>query len=130
MSFQPSKVNHYNSDIFIYLFIYFSKSHGGDNYSKTTKARNLKFGQIISLYINLCPCNFGGATSRGLGHMHPKLVTAKLQILENHQARNLKFEQIISLYMNLRPCNLGGAKSCVLEHMHSKLVTAKFIRWF
>ena len=42
-----------------------------------TKARNLKFGQIISLYMNLRPCNFGDATSRGLGHMHPKLVTAK-----------------------------------------------------
>ena len=42
-----------------------------------TKARNLKFGQMISLHMNLCPSNFGGATSRGLGHMHPKLVTAK-----------------------------------------------------
>ena len=71
---------------FFSLFIYLSKSHGGDNYSKTTKARYLKFGQIISLYMNLCTCNFGGATSRGLGHMHPKLVTAKLQILENHQS--------------------------------------------
>ena len=27
--------------------------------------------------MNLRPSNFGGATSRGLGHMHPKLVTAK-----------------------------------------------------
>ena len=72
--------------LFFYLFIYLIKSHGGDNYAKTTKARNLKFGQIISLYMNLSTCNFGGATSRGLGHMQPKLVTAKLQILENHQS--------------------------------------------
>ena len=64
--------------LFIYLFIYLlSKSHGGDNYQKTTKANNLKFGQLISVFMNLHPCNFGGATSRGLGHMHPKLVTAK-----------------------------------------------------
>ena len=76
MHFQLSKINHDDSDTF-FLFIYLlSKSHGGDNYSKTTKARNLKFGQIISLYKNLRPCNFGGTTSRGLGHMHPKLVTA------------------------------------------------------
>ena len=62
----------------VYLFIYlFSKSHYGDKYSKITKARNLKFGQMISLYINLGSSNFAGATSRGLGHMHPKLVTAK-----------------------------------------------------
>ena len=25
--------------------------------------------------MNLCTSNFGGATSRGLGHMQPKLVT-------------------------------------------------------
>ena len=42
-----------------------------------TKARNLKFGQMISVFMNLRPSNFGGATSHGLGHMHPKLVTAK-----------------------------------------------------
>ena len=29
------------------------------------------------LDMDLSTCNFGGATSRGLGHMHPKLVTAK-----------------------------------------------------
>ena len=63
--------------LFFSFLIYLSESHGGDNCSKTTKARNLKFGQIISLYMNLRPSNFGGATSRGLGHMHPKLVTAK-----------------------------------------------------
>ena len=63
--------------LFIYLFVYlFSKSHSGHKNSETTKARNLKFGQMISLYTNLRHCNFGGATSRGLGHMHPKLVTA------------------------------------------------------
>ena len=64
--------------LFVYLFIYsFNKSHYGDKFSETTKARNLKFGQIISLYMNLRPCNFGGATSRALGDMHPKLVTEK-----------------------------------------------------
>ena len=80
MHFQLSKINHDDSDtfFFLYLFIYlFSKSHYGDIYSKTTKVRNLKFGQIISLYMNLRPCNFGDATLRGLRHMHPKLVTAK-----------------------------------------------------
>ena len=63
---------------FLYLFIYFlSKSHYGDKNSETTKARNLRFGQMISLYMKLCACNFEGATSRGLGQMHSKLVTAK-----------------------------------------------------
>ena len=62
----------------LFFFIYLlSKSHYGDKYSKTTKARNLKFVQMISLYMNLRSSNFGGATSRGLGQMHPKLVTAK-----------------------------------------------------
>ena len=41
------------------------------------KARNLKIGQMRRLYMNLRSCNFGGATSRGLGQMHPKLVTSK-----------------------------------------------------
>ena len=54
-----------------------SKSHYGKKYFKTTKARNLKVGQMISLYMNLRPSNFGGTTLRGLGQMHPKLVTAK-----------------------------------------------------
>ena len=90
MPFQLSQINYDDSDTFlflsfflyliiiIYLFIYlFSKSHYGDKYSKTTEARNLKFEQMISLYMNLRHCNFGGATSRGLGYMHPKLVTVK-----------------------------------------------------
>ena len=39
---------------FISLFIYLlTKLHYGDKYSKTTEARNLKFGQMISLYTNL-----------------------------------------------------------------------------
>ena len=37
----------------------------------------MKFGQMISQKMNLRPSIFGGATSRGLGQMHPKLVTAK-----------------------------------------------------
>ena len=49
-----------------------------NNYLKTTKARNLKFGQMISLYMNLRPSIFGDATSRGLEHMHTNLVSAKL----------------------------------------------------
>ena len=83
MPFQLSKINHDDSDtfFFIYLFIYLSKSHGGRNYSKTTKARNLRFE-----YVNLCTCNFGGAASSGFGRLHPKLVTAKLQILKNRQS--------------------------------------------
>ena len=62
---------------FLSFFIYLSKSHYGNKNSETTKARNLKFGQMISLYMNLRPSNFGVATSRGLEHMHPKLGTAK-----------------------------------------------------
>ena len=49
----------------------------GTKNSETTKARNLKFRQMIGLYMDLRRCNFEGATSRGLGHMHPKLGTAK-----------------------------------------------------
>ena len=80
MPFQLSKINHDDSDtfsLFLYFFIYLSKSHYGNKNSETTKARNLKFGQMIGLYMDLRDCNFGSATSRGLGHMHPKLVTAK-----------------------------------------------------
>ena len=66
-----------DSDTFFFFLSLLRKSHYGDKYSKTTKARNLKFGQMISLYMNLRPCNFGGATSRAFGHMHPKLVTAR-----------------------------------------------------
>ena len=43
---------------------------------KPPKLENLNIGQMISLYMNLRPCNFEGTTSRGLGQMHPKLVTA------------------------------------------------------
>ena len=32
---------------------------------------------MIDPYMDLRNCNFGGATWRILGHMHPKLVTAK-----------------------------------------------------
>ena len=79
--------------------------------------------------MNLRPCNFGGATSRGLGHMYLKLVTAKLLSDFSHtKARHLKFGQMISLYMNLRPSNFGGATSHGLGHMHPKLVTEKFIK--
>ena len=63
---------------FLSLFIYLFKQIAlWYNNSKTTKARNLKFGQMISVYMKLCTCNFGGVTSRGLGHMHPKLAIAK-----------------------------------------------------
>ena len=76
MPFQLSKKTMTIPTLF-YLFIYLSKSHYGNKNSETTKTRNLKFGQMIGLYMDLRHCNFGGATSRGLGHMHPKLVTAK-----------------------------------------------------
>ena len=55
----------------------FRKFHYGDKNSETTKATELKFEAMISLYMKLCTCNFGGAPSRGLGQMHPKLVIAK-----------------------------------------------------
>ena len=86
MPFQLSKINHDDSDtffslfflsFFVYFFIYLSKSHYGNQNSETTKATNLKFGQMISLFMNLRHCNFGGARCFGLGQTHPKLVTAK-----------------------------------------------------
>ena len=87
MPFQLSKINHDDSDtfyvficlfisLFIYLFIYSNKSHYGNKISETTRARNLKFGQMTGLFMDLRHCIFGGATPHGLGHMHPKLVTA------------------------------------------------------
>ena len=60
-----------------FLFIYLSKSRYGNKNSETTKARNLKFGQMIGLFMDYHHCNFEGAKSRGLGQMHPKLVTVK-----------------------------------------------------
>ena len=79
MQFQLPKINHDASDtFFLYLFIYLLyKSHYGDKNSETTKARNLKFGQMISLNMKLRTRNFGGATLCGLEHMHPKLVIVK-----------------------------------------------------
>ena len=59
------------------LFIYLSKSHHGNKNSETTKARNLKLGTDDKSIHDLRHCNFGGATSRGLEQMHPKLVTVK-----------------------------------------------------
>ena len=82
MQFQLPKINYDDSNtffsLFIYLFIYLlRKLHYGDKNSETTKATNLKFGQMINPFMKVCACNFGGATLRGLGQMHPKLVTAK-----------------------------------------------------
>ena len=54
MPFQLSKRNHDDSDIFLYLFIYYLfiylKSHGADNFSKTTKTRHLKFTDDKSIH--------------------------------------------------------------------------------
>ena len=71
------KINYDDSDMFFFFIYILSKSHYGNKNSETTKVRNLKFGQMISLYMNLHPSNFGGALSCGLGQMHPKLVTVK-----------------------------------------------------
>ena len=71
---KPWRFRHFFFCLFVYLFKQITLWNKN---SKTTTARNLKFGQKISLYMNLRPSNFGGATSRGLGHMHPILVTAK-----------------------------------------------------
>ena len=58
---------------FIHLFTYLlGKSDYGNKYSETTKARNLKFREMISPCMNLCASNFGGATSRGLVLMFSK----------------------------------------------------------
>ena len=61
----------------LFFFICLSKILSGDKDSETTKAGNLNIEQMISLFMKLCTCNFGGATSRGLGQMHPKLMIAK-----------------------------------------------------
>ena len=69
--FPPGKMNYQ-----VYFIFLLSTLHYENKNSETTKASNLKFGQIMSLYMSLRPSNFGGATSRGLGQMHSKLVTA------------------------------------------------------
>ena len=49
--------------LFVNLFIYlFKQITLWEQNSKTTKARNLKFGQIIGLYMDLRHCNFRGAS--------------------------------------------------------------------
>ena len=65
MPFQLSKINHDDSDtffFFIYFFIYLFKQ---------ITLLEQKLGQMIGLYMDLHHYNFGGATSRGLGQMHP-----------------------------------------------------------
>ena len=66
MQFQLPKSNYDDSDTFflysfLSFFIYLSKFLYACKNSKTTKAINLKFGDIISLYMKLCTCIFGGA---------------------------------------------------------------------
>ena len=73
----------------VYLFTYLTNFHYGDKNSETTKARNLKFGDMISLYMKLCTSNFGGATSLGLGQMRPKHVIAKFIVILVAYARVL-----------------------------------------
>ena len=79
MLFQLPKLIYDHSDTFFSLFIYFfiEALFYGDKNFETTKAGNLKFGDMISLRTKVRTCNFGGATSRGLGKMHPKLVITK-----------------------------------------------------
>ena len=58
MPFQLSKTNHDDSYTF-FLFIYlFKQITLWEQNSKTTKARNLKFEQMIGLYMDLRHCNF------------------------------------------------------------------------
>ena len=102
-----------------------------NNYSKTTKARNLKFGQITSLYMNLRPWILETLRHVVWGICTPNLwQRSSLTDFGHTKARNLKFGQMISLYMNLRSSNFGGATSHGLGHMHPKLVSAKFIKRF
>ena len=129
---KPWRFRHFFSfflSFFLSLFIYSANHIMVTNTQKPPKLET--FGQIVSLYINLRHCNFGGASSRGLGHMHSKLVTANFVkwFYSHTKATNLKFGQMISLYMNLGPLDFGRATSRGLGHMHPKLVTAKFITW-
>ena len=64
--------------LFIYLFKNFFRRCKD---SETTTARKFKFGDMISLYMKLCTCIFGGATSSGLGQMHQKLVITKFDMI-------------------------------------------------
>ena len=73
VSAPKNKLN--NSDTFLFIYLFKQISLWSKN--SETKTRNLKFGQMINLNMKLCPCDFGGATLRGLGQMHPKLVIAK-----------------------------------------------------
>ena len=56
--------------VFIYLF---KKITLWEQKLRNHQSYKLKFGQIITLCMILRRCNFGGATSRGLGQMHPNL---------------------------------------------------------
>ena len=75
--FPPRKGTSSFCSLFILFAYLLSKSHYGDKYSKTTKVSDLKFGQMISLYMKLCASNFGDAASRGFKQMRCKLVTTK-----------------------------------------------------
>ena len=130
MPFQLSKINHDDSDtcFFLYSFIYLSKSHHGNKNSKTTKARNLKFGQIIGLYMDLCHCNFGGATSRGLGHMHPKLMTAKfIKWFYSHTRASCHGRMVkVARAWNLRP----GFNTLLDYRFHQTNITLNLAYYF
>ena len=77
MQFQLQNLNYNNSETFFSLFLFFFFFfHSIKNYfirhknSKTIIARNLKLGDMVSLYMKLRTCIFGGATSRSLVQTH------------------------------------------------------------
>ena len=74
MHFQLQDLNYDYFDTFFYLFKDFFRRYKN---SETTKARNLKFKNMISLYMKLSTWIFGGVTFRGLRQKRQKLVRAK-----------------------------------------------------
>ena len=78
LQFQLPDLNYDNSHtFFLFLFLSVKNFFIRPRNSKTTKARKLKFGDMISPYMKLYTCIFGGATSRGLRQTHQKLVITK-----------------------------------------------------
>ena len=53
--------------IFLFLFFFLLQTFFMYKTFEITTARNLKFGDIISLYIKLCSSIFGGTKLCGLG---------------------------------------------------------------
>ena len=73
MQFRLKHLNYDISDPFFFFIYLFKNFFVANENSETTKRRKLKFGDMISLYMELSTCIFGDNMSRGLEQTYKNL---------------------------------------------------------